>query len=723
MGLGSRQDTRERRRVTTGLVLWLWAAGATSAGAVCFPTRPLPPSPQKPAEPPPAPPEAPPQKPQVEAPPLPAAAAPPQERAPEAGETFIEWKYAINDTDLKGNVDRSFLHEGVNHILDFSFTNKYPLAGGRLLETLGVFRYTDDPRVDPERNSLQRGYARLTGPSFELVGGDHLVNYSRFSFNQNIKGLYVSKDTDFLGGFRFFGTSGIFTDRWGSIFRSWEKFADYRVVPDPHTPAKPFTRIVLAFRGEKPLGENQWVAVNFSEGHDLIHSLPRLAQVAPFDNQVVTVDWQLTFRRNLRWSGEAAMSASQFDARYQQGRQADYAGRVELTQQWQRYRWRVEYSRFMPNFFSVNARQVQDLQDLSAQGTYDFSKSVSFTATYRRTNDNLPGNPVLAFVPRRVCNDAVDLFRLQPLSNSGRTLTDCDPVTGALLGVRRFDHIVDAEGRDMTTVVQAPEAKLAVRSLPFWPRLVLEAGYRERAIATSNRGSFRATTQTSGSNSVTFLTPLFRDRATRTPFFDLSFPVGTQTFRVTYEYRRNRDRVQPENSTFTHYVAASYRLPSLFIRRWTLTTDLRFETQRESKQVELEALKDPVSGLPIVDPLTLRPLVRRQSGGDQTRTLQGSFTLEFPKYFTLDGLYRELNAALLSSFDSGGVRQFGNGGYRRPKWRAQLQYRIRNDENKFFLFTAERNLNTFFVLDPTQPDQRSFREKIAQITFVYRFRR
>lgn len=650
----------------------------------------------------------------------------PQEPVRVEGELFFEWKYAVNATDLKGSTDRSFLHEGVNHLFDFSHFHKYPLAGGQELESTGVFRYTDDPRVDPERNSVQRAYLRWTGPTFELTGGDRLVNYSRFSFNQNIKGLHGRKDLDALGGLRLTGTAGFFTDRWGSLYRGFEKFTDFRTPPDPRFPSKPYTRLVLGVRGEKPLvDETKWVAVNYSQGSDIIRSLPRQAQVAPFNNQLWSVDWSFLFTHNLRLTGELAYSASQFDARFQDDKRGDYAARVELSQQWRRYRWRLEYNRFMPKFFSVNARQVQDLQDFSLQGTVDFSRHLSLTGTFRRTNDNLPGDPVVEFVPRQVCNDAAETLRPQPLSNANRTQTVCDPVTGDFVGLTTFGHVVDSEGREVTTVLRLPEVRLTLRSLPFWQRLIVDVGYRERVVETSNTSSFRLTTETSTSPpaSVTFLTPLFQERATKIPFVDISLPFGIHQFRFGYEYRRNRDRALPENSTFTHRATAQYRLPSLFIGAWTVSGDLRFETERESKQVELETLKDPVTQLTVVDPLTLRPVVRRQSAGDQIRSIQGSLVLEFPKYFTLDLYYRELNAELLSSFQLGALPQFGNGGYRRPTGRAQLQYRIRDDENKYFLFTVERNVNTFNVLDPTQPDTRSFREKLAQITFVYRFHR
>ena len=658
--------------------------------------------------------------------------APPKESAPEKGELFFEWKYAVNSTAIKGNEDRSFLYEGVNHILDFSTFNKQPLGRGRMLESSGIFRFTDDPRVDPERNSVQKAYTKLTGPTFAFTAGDSLVNYSRFSFNQNIKGLNLQKELESFDGLRLTGTAGVFTDRWGSLFRGWEKFTVFNTVPNPGIPAKPYTREVLGFRLDKKFGENRWVGVNYSHGSDIIRSLPEETIAPPYKNHVASVDWLWSFARNLRFAGELAESASEFDARFQPGLSSDYAARLELSQQWRRYRWRIEYTRFTPNFFSVNARQVQDLQDASAQGTIDITKQLSLTATFRRTNDNLPGHPALAFIPREHCNPSERPFCLRALSGSNRTMQVRD-ANNKLVGLPFFDHVVDSEGREMTTVVRAPDIHLNLRSLPFWSRLLLEAGYRERAVETTNKDSYRFTPQASTvapPAQVVVASPLFRERATRIPYFDMSFPLGLHQFKFTYEYRRNRDRVLPENSTFTHRVVAQYRLPSLFLREWTLSTDLRFETERESKQVELEKLMDPVAtDLPLVDPLTLRPLVRRQSAGDQTRTLQGNATLEFPKYFTLDLMYRELSAALLSSFvpaapsPLAGVRQFANGGYRRPKWRAQLQYRIRNNEDRFVLFTFERGVDTFFVIDPSQPDLRSFRERVAQVTFVYRFRR
>ena len=55
--------------------------------------------------------------------------------------------------------------------------------------------------------------------------------------------------------------------------------------------------------------------------------------------------------------------------------------------------------------------------------------------------------------------------------------------------------------------------------------------------------------------------------------------------------------------------------------------------------------------------------------------------------------------------------------------RAEVEFKIRNDENKRIIFAYERNINTFLTADPTQPDTRSFRETVFQLTFLVRFGR
>ncbi|MFQ5927721.1 MAG: hypothetical protein ACE5MH_09850, partial [Terriglobia bacterium] len=406
-----------------------WLAGAlalalttTPEVAACLP-RPAP-APtaqsQQPPQEPPKPPAAPAET--TEARPAPSAQpAESAEGAAPAGEEpqqlFLEFKYAVNGTDLKGNRERSFLNQGVNHMFDFSsFVNRG--WGSRRVESLSVFRYTDDPRVDPERNSLQRAYLRLLGPTSEMTLGDDLVSYSRFTLNQNIKGFSIRKNLPLASGLRITGTAGVFSDRWGSLFREFTAFVDPRRPPDPRFPNKPYTRLVLGLRGEQKLNETTSFALSYSQGSDIIRSLPPETQIAPVNNQVIGFDTSIHFGRDFRFAGEIVYSLTQFDARFQPEKRKNYALRGELSHRWRSLSWRAEYTLFMPNFFSANARQVQDLQDASVRATLDLNQFLSLQVGYRRTNDNLPGRSVVALAP----DPATGAIQPRALTNAGRTI-------------------------------------------------------------------------------------------------------------------------------------------------------------------------------------------------------------------------------------------------------------------------------------------------------------
>src|SRR2546426_12654946 len=106
-------------------------------------------------------------KPRLPVPVVPPIRARTSESSIEPGQVYFETKSNIDGTQLQGNRERSFLHEGVNLTSEVSFFSNAPLLRVRRFEHLVVFRYTDNPRVDPERNSMQRAYLRLIGPSFE----------------------------------------------------------------------------------------------------------------------------------------------------------------------------------------------------------------------------------------------------------------------------------------------------------------------------------------------------------------------------------------------------------------------------------------------------------------------------------------------------------------------------------------------------------------------------
>src|SRR6266852_6665175 len=155
------------------------------------------------------------------------------------------------------------------------------------LEILGVGRYTTNPQVDPERNSLQRAYVRLQGPSFETNLGDALVNFSRLTFNQNVKGLTVSKKI--VPHLKFTGPVGYFVARWGSLSRAYSFFRDLTGPPNPLSPGKPYSRFVAGTRVEQQFGRSSWLAANWSHGKDLQQSLPDATLACVDSGGVITI--------------------------------------------------------------------------------------------------------------------------------------------------------------------------------------------------------------------------------------------------------------------------------------------------------------------------------------------------------------------------------------------------------------------------------------------------
>src|SRR5260370_29591422 len=187
--------------------------------------------------------------------------------AVEPGQMYMELRYTVDGTHIQGNQGRSFLHQGINHTEEFSFFSNEPIGNLQRFEILAVGRYTNNPQVDPLRNSLQRAYVRLQGPSFEANLGDALVNFSRLTFNQNIKGLTLSKKI--LPQFKFTGTVGYFVDRWGSLYRNFTYFSSLTGLPTPDSPGRPYSRFVAGTRVKQQFGRSNSLTANLIPGKHL----------------------------------------------------------------------------------------------------------------------------------------------------------------------------------------------------------------------------------------------------------------------------------------------------------------------------------------------------------------------------------------------------------------------------------------------------------------------
>lgn len=345
-----------------------------------------------------------------------------------------ELRLMTRNTEVGGDRTRSFLDPGGNGLGEFNYYFDRPFSDTRRVQVLTMLRATNDTSIDPEHNSLQKTYLRLYGPRDEYILGDALVNYSRLSFNQNIKGL--SSTWKLNKNWKLAIAGGIFTDRWGSLYKDLL--------------GRPYTAIVSGARLEHKLKPNSVVGFNFSSSDDLVRTLPAepLGTVPmPASNRVGSIDGKFQLR-GLRLDSEYAYSFTNFDTRSSSGCaapcdssmpqpgvgvQGDWGGRVEGSYRRGKLQVRSSYVRYQPNFTSINARQISDLQDFASRSSYDVRDWLSVEGTLRRSND--------------------DLKRQLPFETS----------------------------------MWGPEARFSLHNLPFYRRAAIDFGYRHRIVQASDK--------------------------------------------------------------------------------------------------------------------------------------------------------------------------------------------------------------------------------------------
>lgn len=295
-------------------------------------------------------------------------------------------------SEIGGDATRSFHTPGANDLAEFNYFEDHRFLVTQRLQVLSSFRATDDASIDPEHDSLQKAYIRLYGPKDEVIVGDALVNYSRLSFNQNIKGL----STTFKIGdnWKISDVAGVFIDRWGSLYKPYSAL-----------PGRPYLSFVVGARIERKLFRDSFLGFNFSSSNDQLDSLPPAdpgVAPQPARNRVGSIDNKLTFRR-LRIDSEFAYSFTDFDIRSAAGcptcdsrspqpllgTQSDWGGRLEASWRYKRLNLRESYVRYQPNFASINARQIADLQDFSFRASYDLTDWLLVDGTIRRSNNDL----------------------------------------------------------------------------------------------------------------------------------------------------------------------------------------------------------------------------------------------------------------------------------------------------------------------------------------------
>lgn len=552
---------------------------------------------------------------------------------------FGEIRLMSRYTQLGGDQSLSFLDPGLNDLAEFNYFMDRRFMVTHRIQTLAQFRATDDYSIDPEKDSIQKGFVRIYGPRDEYIFGDALVNYSRMTFNQNIKGVSTSW---VLGKkWKLSMVGGVFIDRWGSLYKD--------------LPGRPYTSRVAGSRLAYAATRDFTIGLNFSASDDILNTLP-IAPLGstpePASNRVGSLDFKYQ-KKHLRVDGEYAYSITDFDSRgagvacaneinglivngpcdtrtpqANVGYQGDWGGQVEGTYRLNKFSLRASAVRFEPNFASINARQISDLEDILVRPGYDLLGWLSVDGTMRYSDDDLKNQ-----LPYR-------------------------------------------------TTLWGPEGRFLLHDLPFYRRAVLEMGYRDRIVSSSNYTA--PISQTGTVNNYV-----------RGPYAELTLPVSTTFLTIGYERRDAVDFVTASNSSDTNRFYAGIR-GVYDLGGWHIDPSLRWELERQAN-------------LPFIDYVPSLPTFEE----DSNRLDTVSLVIEAPKWFIIEGGFRDATATLTAATSTAPIIYYPDG-YSRPSYRAQLTYKFRNDENTLMVLSFERN-NNFYYASP------NFDERIMGVTFIYKF--
>ncbi len=725
-------------------------------------------------------------------PPQVAGLAPRRAEAPaEPGQTNIEIKYDVQGVSVQGNTDRSFLHactsvqmlaftpparprvcDSINTTTEVSFLNNVPFFGSYRLETSLVERYTDNPRVDPERISLQRGYLRLASKDMEATLGDSLVNYSRLSFSQNIKGLHAWRQwTDKV---KITGTVGYFADRWGSLYRGFSSFRDITLdclrastigtppppgppfaaaggcieqppnsqnfVVSPANPFKPYTRLVAGVRLERKAGKTGWAAINWSHGRDLRRSLSEAF--------VTCTDTTPEARRIIPIGIGCTSPATEITQGRLPAPEASDNHVVSFDTSLDLHPLRLKVLGEIARGWTVGGIPPVSATNNPASFACPSQAPVFGGAVLdaRCFTGHVADNAYRAEVSQRIgkLSWRTDYSRFQPnfSSTNARQIRDLQDFNargdyqfmrqfGMTLSWRRSNDNLNGK-RNFTNVVRAPEVRLTFRDLPFYRKFVLEVGYRERNLDTT--GNPEVTCQTTPATTPAPKRPAHpgclptevqsateeRFRSTRIPFFSLTLPVKDTQVSFDYEHRHDMDAVVNQNSTDTDRFAFGYR-GNYTWNNWDVIPSFRFELERLAKLTPNNA------ALSLTDPSLIFP-IDFFTGRDTSRSFNAQLQIEAPRYVRFEGVYREFNSIALSALKASILLDplqrffYLNQGFKRPSWRASMTYKIKNGEDRLITAYYERGNNFFNTGDPFAGDSKSFRETIIGGTILLRFR-
>ncbi len=653
----------------------------------------------------------------------------PQSAATEPGRFLIELRHVVEGTQLQGNRGRSFLNEGINQTFELSLFRNAPIWGTRRLEILAVGRYTDNPRVDPERNSLQRSYMRLSGPSFEATAGDALANYSRLTMNQNIKGLHLRKDA--REHYRFSTVVGFFADRWGALYRDFNAFRDITLdcatplagppaqpapgciefpvgsglfAITPESPGKSYSRLSAGARAERKVGQG-WFAFNWAHGKDLLQSLPEAR---------VLCDDLATGLRTVRVISPGCLATETLVPEGNRPALEAFNNDVfgaDLNYDIRPWKMNVRGEMVLSwtsggqppagaSFTNFPCAAVPPIVGASVLDERCFEGQVGDYAARFETSQRIGKlrwrTDYGRFQPNFYAANARQIRDLQDFSIRGDY--DLHRRYAVALSWRRSTDNLNGQ-RNFTNLVMSPEVRFAVRDLPWrWAQpLRMQLGYRQRTVETNGAP----------------LPAEVRERRTRIPFLMVEYNAGSAQISFDYEHRQDLDKVRPILDNNTDRFGFHYRSEHDF-SGWDFRPFLRFEIERNKEN----SANNPA--LAATDPALVFP-IDFFNAFDTGRSIRAGFYLDAPRHLRMEAEFREFNSVTLAS-SIGGVL-YVNQGFKRPNWRGALTWLVRNNEDRAVTFFYERSNNFFDPGDPSVADVKSFRETVIGGTLVLRFGR
>jgi len=239
--------------------------------------------------------------------------------------------------------------------------------------------------------------------------------------------------------------------------------------------------------------------------------------------------------------------------------------------------------RYQPNFTSVNARQINDLQDGIFRATYELTHFLTLDGTVRRSNNNLR-----------------------------------DQLTAMPTGYE--------------TILWGPEMHFTLHDLSFYRRASLEFGYRDRQVQGTRPTPALCVPSQPALNTTTCI-----DQFSRMPFAELSVPYHKTYVTLGYELRHVVDNLDATNSAQIHRVYAALR--GLYDwGGWHINPNFRFELERQSHEpnVTPQSTCKPAQGL--ADPCLLVY--------DSNRLDTAALLVEAPRWFIFELGFRATTATV-----------------------------------------------------------------------------